>query len=309
MSQGAPVIQFEGVYRWYSNVIGLKNFTAEIQPGLIGLLGPNGAGKTTFLRLVTGTIRPNRGRVRVLGEPVFNNPRLMRRIGYAPEADAFYEFLTGREFVTKLVQLHGFDRRRSRDLAEAALAKVDLLEVCDRKIYTYSRGMRQRLKIAQSIAHEPEIYFMDEPLNGLDPLQRKRVKDLFRQLGREGKTVLISSHVLHEVEAVTKNFLLVHKGRLVAQGDVHEIRNLIDKHPHSIVLSTDDPRRLAGAFYGLDSVRALEFGPGTLKVLTHEPEAFYRGLPAILLASGVAIREFHSPDDNLEAVFRYLVES
>ncbi len=308
MSQG-PVIQFEGVYRWYSGVIGLKNFTVEIPSGLVGLLGPNGAGKTTFLRLVTGTIRPSRGRVRVLGEPTFNNHRLMRRIGYAPEADAFYEFLTGREFVTKLVQMHGFGGKRAADLAEAALAKVDLLEFCDRKVFTYSRGMRQRLKIAQAIAHEPEIYFMDEPLNGLDPLQRKRVKDLFRQLGKEGKTVVISSHVLHEVEAVTKNFLLVHKGRLVAQGDVHEIRNLIDKHPHSIVLSTDDPRRLAGALYGLEEVRALEFGPGSLKILTHAPEAFYKRLPRILLDAGVAVREFHSPDDNLEAVFRYLVES
>ncbi|MBI4613093.1 MAG: ABC transporter ATP-binding protein [Planctomycetes bacterium] len=304
-----PVIRFHEVSKWYGGVSALKSVTVDIPPGIVGLLGPNGAGKTTFLRIVTGMMRPSRGAVRVLGQPVWNNPRLYAQVGYAPEADAFYEFLTGRDFLVTLLGIQGVGRAHASRLAAVALEKVDLADVAGRKIYTYSRGMRQRLKIAQAIAHEPRVLFLDEPLSGTDPIQRKRLMEIFREMGRQGRTILISSHVLHEVEQITRNFVLIHKGRVVAVGDVREIRELIDRHPHGVVLETDEPRRLAAALCGLDEVKSLEFDTGRLKVLTHVPDRFYSMLPGLVLDSGVAVREIYSPDDNLEAVFRYLVQS
>jgi ABC-2 type transport system ATP-binding protein len=302
----APV-SFARVSRWYGPVIALNDVTVQIPPGVTGLLGPNGAGKSTFLKLTAGQLRPSQGEVRLLGQPAWGSPELFHRVGVCPETDAFWEGLTGLEFLTTLLRFTGYDESECRHRAENALHQVDLLDAKGRKLGGYSRGMRQRVKLAQSIAHDPDVLLLDEPVSGMDPVNRRRVIDLVRRLGREGKTVVVSSHILHEVEAMTRRVLLVHNGRILAEGDVREIRDLLDEHPHTVSLRARDPRRLAGAIVAWPSVLSLSFGPEGewLTVQTARPDEFYGTLPDAALEAGVL--EMYSPDEDLESVFRYLV--
>jgi ABC-2 type transport system ATP-binding protein len=302
----APV-SFARVSRWYGPVIALNDVTVQIPPGVTGLLGPNGAGKSTFLKLTAGQLRPSQGEVRLLGQPAWGSPELFHRVGVCPETDAFWEGLTGLEFLTTLLRFTGYDESECRHRAENALHQVDLLDAKGRKLGGYSRGMRQRVKLAQSIAHDPDVLLLDEPVSGMDPVNRRRVIDLVRRLGREGKTVVVSSHILHEVEAMTRRGLLVHYGRILAEGDVREIRDLLDEHPHTVSLRARDPRRLAGAIVAWPSVLSLSFGPEGewLTVQTARPDEFYGTLPDAALEAGVL--EMYSPDEDLESVFRYLV--
>jgi ABC-2 type transport system ATP-binding protein len=303
----AQPISFRRASRWYGPVIALNDVTIDIPPGVTGLLGPNGAGKSTFLKLTAGQLRPSQGEVELLGRPSWGSPELFHRVGMCPETDAFWERLTGLEFLTTLLRFTGYDEAECRRRAENALHQVDLLDAKGRKVGGYSKGMRQRIKLAQSIAHDPEVLLLDEPVAGMDPVNRRRVIDLVRRLGREGKTVLVSSHILHEVEAMTRRVLLIHNGRILAEGDVREIRDMLDEHPHTVSLRARDPRRLAEAIVGWPTVLSLSFGADGewLTVQTARPDDFYGALPEAALEAGVS--EMFSPDDDLESVFHYLV--
>jgi ABC-2 type transport system ATP-binding protein len=304
-----PVVEFDGVSKWYGNVIGLNKLSLRIPPGVTGLLGPNGAGKSTLLQLATGQLRPSQGRVRVLGHRAWNNPPLMRHVGLCPEQDAFYEWMTGRDFVRTCARLTGMGRRAAAAAAEKALATVGMTEHMRRPIRGYSKGMRQRTKLAQAMVHEPRILFLDEPFTGTDPVARRDLLEVIHDLGESGRSVLVSSHVLHEVEALTPNIILLHRGRLVAEGQVQQIRDLIDQHPHRIVIACDDYRALAAKLVRWEDVEGLKILPRDQAVLveTRTPDTFYARLPAISLEDGTALREVYSDDDNLEAVFKYLV--
>jgi ABC-2 type transport system ATP-binding protein len=303
-----PVVEFDGVSKWYGNVIGLNKLTLRIPPGITGLLGPNGAGKSTLLQLATGQLRPSQGRVRVLGQHVWNNPALMRHVGLCPEQDAFYEWMTGLDFVRTCARLTGMGASAAA-AADRALALVGMTENSGRAIRGYSKGMRQRIKLAQALVHEPRVLFLDEPFTGTDPVARRDLQEVIRSLTAGGQSVLVSSHVLHEVEALTPNVVLLHRGRLVAEGNVRQIRDLIDRHPHRIVLVCDDYRALAAKVVRWDDVEGVKVLRRERAVLveTRQPDAFYARLPALSLEDGTGLREVYSEDDNLEAVFKYLV--
>jgi ABC-2 type transport system ATP-binding protein len=302
------IVHAEHLSKWYGQVSGLNDVTASIPGGITGLLGPNGAGKSTFMKLMTGQLRPSQGGIRVLGEAVWGNPHVYFRLGFCPEQDAFYDRMTGLEWVTALVRLHGFDDATAARAAQEALERVDLADAAGKKIGAYSKGMRQRVKLAQALAHDPELLILDEPLTGMDPLQRRRTIRMIKDWARAGKHIIVSSHILHEIEAMTSNILLINNGRILAEGNVHQIRDLIDTHPHTVHIRAADPRALARRFLAEVDVISLRFEDGGVYVETGRPDAFYQRLTD-LAASGEAgpIDEVTSPDDNLQAVFRYLV--
>ena len=306
---GQPVITAEHLSKWYGQVSGLNDVSVSVPPGITGLLGPNGAGKSTFMKLVTGQLKPSKGAIQVLGEPIWGNPALFHRIGFCPEQDAFYERMTGLGWVTALVALNGLEPAEAEAAAKRALEAVDLLDAADKKIGAYSKGMRQRVKMAQALAHDPEVLILDEPLSGMDPLMRRRTIRLIREWGRSGKSVLVSSHILHEIESMTSNILLINNGRIVAEGNVHQIRELIDTHPHSVFIRAEDPKALARALLVEDGVISLRFEPGAVSVETARPDAFYARLTEMAASGGAGvIDEVTSPDDTLQAVFKYLVK-
>jgi ABC-2 type transport system ATP-binding protein len=303
------IIEFDAASKWYGNVIGLNKMTLRIPAGVTGLLGPNGAGKSTLLQLATGQLRPSQGTVRVLGQTVWDNPALNGVVGLCPEQDAFYEWMTGRDFVRTCAELSGLGRKSASAAAVDAMARVGMTEHMNRAIRGYSKGMRQRTKLAQSLVHHPRVLFLDEPLTGTDPVARRDMIDVIRDLAAGGCSVLVSSHVLHEVQALTSRIVLLHRGRLVAEGNVADIRDLIDKHPHRIVLIGERPRALAARLAAYEDVASIEFldRESGLRVETHQPDAFYSRLPGLAVENGLALREVFSEDDNLEAVFKYLV--
>jgi len=307
---GAPILSADHVSKWYGQVIGLNDVTVNVPPGITGLLGPNGAGKSTFMKLITGQLKPSKGAVRVLGEEVWNNPGLFMRLGFCPEQDAFYERMTGREWVTALVRLNGYDDKAAADAADQAIATVDLTDVAGKRIGAYSKGMRQRIKLAQALVHDPDLLILDEPLSGMDPLGRRKTMRMIRDWARQGKSIVVSSHILHEIESMTSNILLINNGRILAEGNVHQIRDLIDTHPHTVYIRADEPRRLAREFLTRDDVISLRFEPGAVVVETAKPDEFY-GRLTDLVAAGEAstVEEVTSPDDNLQAVFKYLVKT
>jgi ABC-2 type transport system ATP-binding protein len=305
-----PIVAADHVSKWYGQISGLNDITVAIPPGITGLLGPNGAGKSTFLKLITGQLKPSKGELTVLGERVWQNPALYLRVGFCPEQDAFYDRMTGLEWVAALVGLHGLGESQSREVAARALEMVDLTDVATKKIGAYSKGMRQRVKLAQALAHDPELLILDEPLSGMDPIARRKTIRLVKEHVRAGKSVIISSHILHEIEAMTANILLIHQGRILAEGDVHQIRDLIDEHPHSVHVRAEDPRALARGLLAHDDVLSLTFEPGAVVVQTARPDAFYTRLTALAASEELgAVYEVTSPDDNLQAVFEYLVKT
>jgi ABC-2 type transport system ATP-binding protein len=303
------VLSAGGLSRWYGPVIALNNVSFDLGPGITALVGPNGAGKSTLLRILTGEVRPSRGGALVLGEAPWGNQELFRRVGYCPEQDSLYEEMDAPGFVSYLMRLRGFDGRTARSRAETALAAAGLDPAAwGRKVGGYSKGMRQRVRIAQSIAHSPEVLFLDEPLTGLDPVGRRELRDLFRSMAAGGTTILMSSHVLHEVESTTDRILLLHRSKLLAEGTVSDIRALIDRHPHSVEVACDRPRDLAARLVALPEVESVGIpSPGLLVALTRTPQDLYPKLVRILVEDGIRVKRLSSPDDNLEAVFRYLV--
>jgi len=305
----APIVAADHVSKWYGQVIGLNDVNVRVPPGVTGLLGPNGAGKSTFMKLITGQLKPSKGTITVLGEPIWSNPSLYFRIGFCPEQDAFYERMTGLEWVRALVRLNGLTEKGADEAATRALTAVDLMEAANKKIGAYSKGMRQRVKMAQALVHDPQLLILDEPLSGMDPIGRRKTIRLIREWGRAGKSIIVSSHILHEIESMTSNILLINNGRILAEGDVHQIRELIDEHPHTVYVRAEDPRRIARQFLESDDVRSLKFEANAVVVETGKPDQFYARLTD-MAASGEfgAIDEVTSPDDNLQAVFQYLVK-
>jgi ABC-2 type transport system ATP-binding protein len=304
------IIAAEHLSKWYGQVIGLNDVSVAVPPGITGLLGPNGAGKSTFMKLITGQLKPSKGSIAVLGAPIWGNPALFHRIGFCPEQDSFYERMTGREWVTALVRLNGVADHEAAAMAARAIEMVELTDAANKKIGAYSKGMRQRIKMAQALAHDPELLILDEPLSGMDPIARRRTIRMIKEWGRAGKSVLVSSHILHEIESMTANILLINQGRILAEGNVHQIRDLIDEHPHTVHIKADHIRTLAREFLADDDVLSLRLEEGAVVVQTARPDAFYARLTE-LAASGEhgAIHEVTSPDDNLQAVFQYLVKS
>ena len=305
----APVVAADRVSKWYGQVIGLNDVSVEVGSGVTGLLGPNGAGKSTFLKLITGQLKPSKGAVRVLGEPVWGNPGLFFRLGFCPEQDSFYERMTGLEWVTALTRLNGLSDTDATDAARRALDTVDLLDVANKKIGAYSKGMRQRVKLAQAVVHDPELLLLDEPLAGMDPIGRRKMIRLIKDWARAGKSVLVSSHILHEIEAMTSTILFINNGRILAEGNIHTIRDLIDEHPHKVKIRVSDPRGMARGFLSHDDVISLQFEDGAVVVETAKPDAFYGRLTEMAATGAMGeVYEVSSPDDNLQAVFEYLVK-
>jgi ABC-2 type transport system ATP-binding protein len=303
------VVDAVEVTKRYGEVLGLNGFTATFSSGITGLVGPNGAGKSTFFRLLSGQLHCDAGSLTLLGFPAWGQGEFRRRVGYCPEGATLFEWMTGEDFVSTLLRVDGFSRTEAADRTARAIDAVGLAEARARRIRVYSKGMRQRIKLAQSIAHDPELILLDEPLNGVDPVGRASLSALLRKLSEEGRHLIVSSHVLYEVERLTDQIVMIANGRAIAQGDLHKIRDLIDARPHVIDIETTDPRGLA-RFLGLwDHVTSIEFpGAGRLRVLTRSPDTFYADLPGLVVTEGFTVQAVRSADDNLDAVFRYLSE-
>jgi ABC-2 type transport system ATP-binding protein len=306
----SAVISASNLSRFYGDVVGLADLTVEIEPGITGLVGPNGAGKSTFLKLLVGELKPSRGKILALGHEPFANRALYRELGFCPQQDALYDTMSGRKMLQIFLRLSGYDRREADRRGVRALERVQLTDAMERRLGGYSKGMRQRARIALAIAHDPRIVVLDEPLNGLDPVSRHHVLELFRELGANGVHVLLSSHVLHEVESLTQTIVLLHRGRLLAQGGVGEVRRLLSRHPRQVRVRARSPRPLAEACMRLEHVLSARLEPaqGELVIETHDIEAFERALPTLVRTLQPGVSSLESTDASLEAVFDYLVE-
>ncbi len=298
------IIETEHLSKWYGTVLALNDITITVENGITGLLGPNGAGKSTFLRIAVGLTKESKGKISILGMNAWDNPELKKKIGYCPEKDLFYPFMTGYEFLRTMARLNDI---KKVERVNEALKEVDLWGARNRVIAGYSKGMRQKLKVAQTLLHDPELLFLDEPLTGADPITRVKIMEIVTRLAEKGKNIIISSHVLHEVERMAEKVLLIHKGRVLAEGKIHEIREAMDKFPHSVKLLTKDKRKLAKILIGYDFVESAEIIKRGVLSKTSDPDTFYTEFPKILIANDIEITHLSSPDDNLESVFRYLV--
>jgi len=301
----SPTIEVQSVSKWYGDKVAVSDLSFTIGPGVTALLGPNGAGKSTTLKMLTGLLRPSRGRIRVLGQSVADNPALYRRIGLVPEQEGVYPFLTAREFVELGARLHKMPR--PAEAARDALRLVELLDAENRKVGGFSKGMRQRVKIAHALVHDPQVLFLDEPLTGADPRQRVALMDVFTRLGAAGKTVLVSSHILHEVERMGSSVLVIVNGKLAAEGNFHAIRALMDDRPRRVRVSCGDPRALAAYLIALGGTRSLTVERNTLTVETATPLEFHQAIPLAAQRAGVRLYAIEGMDEDLESVFRYLV--
>lgn len=303
-----PVIRVKGVSRWFGAVVAVSEVTFDVMPGITGLLGPNGAGKTTLLRMITGLAATSTGTVTVFGEPVRDNPPLYRRIGVMSEHETVYGFMKGREFVTMMGRLRSVPNLE--DAVDRAIALVDLADAQHRSMETYSRGMRQRMRLAGALVHDPEILILDEPLNGADPRQRVHFKHLLQQLATQGRTIVLSSHILEEVEQVADTVLLIVNGKLAASGGFRAIRAALNQRPYHVRVICDSPRKLAAAVVTLDSVDAVHVDPdGAIVVLSRNVLDLQIELPRLAQSEKVILRRVEPLDDSLESVFGYLVET
>ncbi|HJU69844.1 MAG TPA: ABC transporter ATP-binding protein [Gemmatimonadaceae bacterium] len=302
----SPVIRVNGVSRWFGSVVAVSEVSFDVAPGITGLLGPNGAGKTTLLRMMTGLAATSRGTITMFGEPVRDNPPLYRRIGVMSEHETVYGFMKGREFVRMMGRLRGVDDERAVD---RAIAYVDMADAQDRAMDTYSRGMRQRMRLAATLVHDPEILILDEPLNGADPRQRVHFKRLLQQLAAGGRTIVLSSHILEEVEQLADTVLLIVNGKLAASGGFRAIRAALNQRPYHVRVLCDAPRRLAAQVVTLGSVDAVHVDPdGAVVVLSRNVLDLQIELPRLAQSSSISLRRVEPLDDSLESVFGYLVE-
>jgi ABC-2 type transport system ATP-binding protein len=304
---GVNTIELRNVTRWYGNVVAVNDITMTLGPGVTGLLGPNGAGKSTVLHLIAGFLAPSRGELTVGGVPSWRNPDIYRTIGLVPERDSVYAFLTGEEFVRSTATLH--ELADPAAATRRAIAIVDMAQAQDRKISTYSKGMRQRIKVAAALVHDPQVLLLDEPFNGMDPRQRLHMMDLLTKLGAEGRTILLSSHILEEVEQLAGTIQVIVSGRLAASGDFRAIRRLMTSRPHVFLVRTSDDRRLGAALIGRPAVTGVEVTGDGLQVRAADYGAFSRELAVLTRDEGIRLRELLPEDESLESVFAYLVES
>jgi len=303
------LIIFDDVSKFYGEILGVNRVNLQIAPGITSLVGPNGAGKSTLMNLMTGLLRPTKGSVSLLGIPTDNPETLFRKVGYCTQFDSFPRGVTGREFINSFLYVHGYDRKTANELADVALERVNLLEAADRKVAAYSKGMRQRIRLAQSIAHQPVVLILDEPLNGLDPMVRAETIALFRKLASEGLHLIISSHILHEVDMMSDRVVLINNGYIVAEGNIHGVRDEMQEHPMQILIRCDDPSKLAAHVFAQDHVveARLHDDRGGLFVKTKDADRFYLLLNDVASTGDVNIESVAPVDDDLSAVYQYLI--
>jgi ABC-2 type transport system ATP-binding protein len=301
-----PALQVEHVSRWYGNVVAVNDVSFALGPGVTGLLGPNGAGKTTLLHLLAGLLAPSAGEVRVEGRPAFGDPSIYAQVGLVPEREAVPGYLTGRQFVRLNAELQ--DVADPAGATERALTTVELTADADRPIRTYSKGMRQRIKVAAALTHDPRTLLLDEPFNGMDPRQRLHMMELLRRMAAEGRAILFSSHILEEVERLAEAVLVVYAGRLAASGDFRSIRRLMTDRPHRFTIRSSDDRALGTALLADPAVFGVDLLDGRLAVQTSDLGAFARIVAPVARAAGIRLHELTPTDDTLESVFSYLVD-
>jgi ABC-2 type transport system ATP-binding protein len=304
-------IVFDDVSKFYGEILGVNRVSLTIAPGITSLVGPNGSGKTTLMNLMTGLIQPTRGKISILGISPTDPQALFRKLGYCGQFDSFPKGLTGFEFIRALLLVHGYDRQEAEAMSWRALERVDLVEAAHRKVEGYSKGMRQRVRLAQAIAHEPAVMILDEPLNGLDPMARAETIRLFRQLATDGLHLIISSHILHEVDMMSDGVILLNNGYVVAEGEVRGVRDEMEEHPMQILIRCDQPSELASRVFAQDSVveaRVHDDRRG-LYIKTRDADTFYLLLNRIAVESGMSIESVAPVDDDLNAVYQYLIGS
>lgn len=309
MSSSDQLIIFDNVSKFYGEILGVNRVNLRIAPGITSLVGPNGAGKSTLMNLMTGLLRPTRGSISLLGIPTDQPEKLFRKVGYCTQFDSFPRGLTGREFINSFLMVHGFDRTRANQLSQVALERVNLVDAADRKVAAYSKGMRQRIRLAQSIAHDPVVLILDEPLNGLDPMVRAETIALFRKLASEGLHLIISSHILHEVDMMSDRVVLLNNGYVVAEGNVHGVRDEMEEHPMQILIRCDQPAKLAAYVFEQNHVveaRLHEDRRG-LFVKTRDADRFYLMLNRAVAEGDVNVETVAPVDDDLSAVYQYLI--
>ena len=303
-----PFVVFQDVSKWYGPVIGVNEVSIELRAGITGLLGANGAGKTTLIKLLAGQLRPSLGEVRVCGLRAWS-AAAKSHVGYCPDVDVFYEEMSGRSFVQTMARLHGFDRRAARERTEEVLSEVGMSDRADRRLRGYSKGMRQRIKLAQALVHDPDIIVVDEPLNGIDPVGRRELMDLFQSLGRRGKTLLISSHILDEMDTLAERVLFMGRGRILASGTLKEIRDMLDNHPLQLRITSDRPRELASRLVHWELVRGIELrARDDLSVQIHRPSEFFQRFADLVLNEGFEVERLQTTDATAGAIFDYVMK-
>src|SRR5437588_2558013 len=310
MRNPSETIIFDNVSKFYGEILGVNRVSLEIPSGITSLVGPNGAGKTTLMNLMTGLLRPTRGKLTVLGIPTDRPELLFRKLGYCSQFDSFPRGLTGREFINSFLMVSGFTRRQAGDLTVKALERVELLPAADRKIGAYSKGMRQRVRLAHSIAHQPSVLILDEPLNGLEPMERGETIALFKQFSADGLHLIISSHILHEVDMMSDRVVLLNNGYVVAEGAIHGVRDEMDvEHPAQILIRCDQPSVLAARMFRDDNVveARLHDDRRGLFVKTRNPDQFYLSLNEVVAQGQITVESIAPVDDDLSAVYEYLI--
>lgn len=315
------LISFENVSRFYGEILGVNRVNLTITPGITSLVGPNGSGKTTLMNLMTGLIQPTRGRVSVLGIPPSDPQRLFRLVGYCGQFDSFPKGMTGYQFINSFLRVHGYERKVAEEMSWQAIERVGLVDAADRKVAGYSKGMRQRIRLAQSIAHQPVVMVLDEPLNGLDPMARAETIRLFRELAREGLHLIISSHILHEVDTMSDRVVLINNGYILAEGGVTGVREEIEDHPMQIMVGCDRPRELAAQLFAASHIVEVQLYSDRegrnpqggdrkgLLIRTTNADAFFLQINRIVTESDLAIDLVVPVDDDLSAVYHYLIGS
>jgi ABC-2 type transport system ATP-binding protein len=306
----SAVIEAKGCSKWYpGNVLGISDITWSLGGGIVGLLGPNGAGKSTLIKMTAGLLVPSRGTLTVFGADPFNDVAVRRRIGYAPEHEKTWDELTALELVTVMAELAGVPRRDAKKAGEAALAEMGMTKAMHRRVRGFSKGMRQRVKLATAIAHKPDLLLLDEPLTGVDPVARADIVERIKKLGENGTTIVVSSHVLYEIESLTSEIVVIYRGQVLAEGNVYAIRQLIDKQPHRIRIECDKPHVIGSALASAEHIARVGFERNAVLLETRDPDRCYAEVADAVLAAGVTVRQLTSPDNNLGAVFDYLTRA
>jgi ABC-2 type transport system ATP-binding protein len=311
MMDPANLVTFDNVSKFYGEVLGVNRVTLAIEPGITSLVGPNGAGKTTLMNLMTGLLQPTKGVIRVLGVAPGEPEKFHHNIGYCSQFDAFPKGLSGIDFLSSMLAIQGLTHAVAKDLAWKSIQRVGMTDAARRRIAGYSKGMRQRIKLALAIANDPKVLVLDEPLNGLDPMARSEVTDLFRQLAGAGMHVIISSHILHEVDMMSDRIIMMSNGYIVAEGDIQGVRSEMDDHPMQILIRCDKPALVAARVFAQDSVveARIDTDSRGLLVATRNPDRFYNLLSRIVLEDDVAIEAVAPADENVHSVYQYLIGS
>ncbi|HEY2249610.1 MAG TPA: ABC transporter ATP-binding protein [Planctomycetaceae bacterium] len=305
----SPIAEFSHVTKWYGPVIGVNDVSFQLAPGITGLLGPNGAGKTTLIKLLTGQLHPSLGEILVRGHSAWS-AAAKRHIGYCPDVDAVYEEMSGRQFVMTMARLHGMDRHTARERTEAALADVGMSDRADRTLRGCSKGMRQRIKLAQSLVHYPDLLIVDEPLNGIDPVGRRELMEFFRRFRDRGKVVLVSSHILEEMDALADQVIFLGRGRVLAMGTLAEIRQMLAAHPQRVRIKSSQARELAGQLISWSQVRGIDLpAEDELTLQVQRPDEFFRQFAALVVERGIDLASLETTDVSAEAIFDYVMST